>query len=201
MSTYNDHIQKFRNFFNDNVDDINKLIGPHQIIMSTKKNANIGDVLFSGKKFSGTQVRSNAIHPCSKRCLTCPLLALPNQITLENMTYTLYQEGSCKSEDLIYVCVCNICNDFYVGQSIIPLNKRMNNHRTHFNGKPSSSALSQHIQQDHPDMMHNHTKNYTIGILVKCNPLNLTRIEDRIIVDTRADQIHLNRYKPVKSSD
>ena len=101
----------FRKFFNDNVEDINNLIGPHQIIMSTKKNANIGDVLFSGKKFSGTQVRSNATRPCSKRCLTCPLLALPSQVTLENKSYTLYQDGSCKSEDIIYACVCNICND------------------------------------------------------------------------------------------
>ena len=198
VSTFNSHIILFRKFFNDSKHEINELIGPHQIIMSTRKNPNLKDVLFSGKKFAGTQFKSNASKPCSKTCLTCPLLSLPQKITLENSTYFLFQGGSCKSEDLIYVCICKLCNDFYVGQTITPLNIRVNGHRAHFrDGHPEKSALAQHISQDHANMMHEHTNNFKIGILIKSNPLSLNRLEDKFIIDTLADTKHLNRYKPV----
>ena len=198
VSTFNSHINLFRKFFNDSKHEINELIGPHQIIMSTRKNPNLKDILFSGKKFAGTQFKSNASKPCSKTCLTCPLLSLPQKLTLENNTYFLFQGGSCKSEDLIYICICKLCNDFYVGQTITPLNIRVNGHRAHFrDGHPEKSALAQHISQDHANMMHEHTNNFKIGILIKSNPLSLNRLKDKFIIDTLADTKHLNRYKPV----
>ena len=198
VSTFNCHIDSYRTFFNEHKDELNALIGPHKIIMSTRKNPNLKDVLFSGKQFAGTQFRSSSSKPCSKTCLTCPILSLPSKLTLENNTYFLFQGGSCKSEDIIYLCVCKLCNDFYIGQTITPLNIRMNGHRAHFrDGHPELSALAQHIAKDHAHMMHEHTNNYSIGILVKSNPLSLTRLEDRLIRDNLADINHLNKYKPV----
>ena len=198
VTTFNCHVNFYRTFFNESKEDLNALIGPHKIIMSTRKNPNLKDVLFSGKQFAGTQLRSSSSKPCSKTCLTCPILSLPSKVTLENNTYSIFQEGSCKSEDIIYLCICKLCNDFYIGQTITPLNIRMNGHRAHFrDGHPELSALSQHIAKDHAQMMHEHTNNYNIGILIKSNPLSLTRLEDRFIRDTLADSNHLNKYKPV----
>ena len=98
----------------------------------------------------------------------------------------------------IYVCICKLCNNFYIGQAITALNIRINGHRAHFrDAHPEKSALAQHIAQDHANMMHEHTNNFKIGILIKSNPLSLSRLEDRFIIDTLADTKHLNRYKPV----
>ena len=197
VTQFNSHTSIFRNFFNDNSNELNSIIGEHQIIMANRKNPNLGDVLFSGKKFAKSLIQSGPHAPCSARCMTCPRLSpLPKKVTLEDRTYTL-QECCCKTDDAIYVCICELCNDFYIGQTIDPLNIRMNGHRTHFNdGKPELSALAYHITVDHPDMVSYKLNNYIIGLLAKCNPLNLTRRESRFIVDTKADTKHLNRYKP-----
>ena len=41
------------------------------------------------------------------------------------------------------------------------------------------------------------TENFTLGILAHVNPLALSRVEDSYIRETKADTLHLNRYKPV----
>ena len=50
VTQFNSHTSIFRNFFNDNSNELNSIIGEHQIIMANRKNPNLGDVLFSGKK-------------------------------------------------------------------------------------------------------------------------------------------------------
>ena len=138
------------------------------------------------------------MNPCGTRCKTCPMLKMPRKINLENKTFTLYQQGSCKIEDTVYVYICNICKDFYIGKTMTPLNIRNNNHRIHFSdGRPEKSALSQHIYKDHPGMEFKNTENFTLGILAHVNPLALSRVEDSYIRETKADTLHLNRYKPV----
>ena len=199
VTKYNFHAKLFRSFFTNKKIVIENLIGPHRIIMALKKNPNIGDSLFSKKKFAATRVRSSSLSPCRSNCKTCPLLSLENKITLEGRVFSLFTEGSCKSEDVIYVCVCKSCDDFYIGQTITPLNLRMNNHRgAFFDGKPEKSALALHIHKDHPSMVNNHTNNYKVGILAQVNPLSLTKTEDRFIKNTEADKLHLNRYKPLR---
>ena len=198
VTTFNTHIDIIRTFFRENSNELNNLIGPHKIVMALKKNPNLGNVLFSGKKFAATKIRSSSANPCSVRCKTCPLMSLTKQISLENNTYRLYQDGSCKTEDLVYVYVCKICDDFYIGRTITPLNIRTNGHRAHFtDGRPERSALSKHIQVDHPEMFHLHTDNYRVGILAHANPLALDRIENRFVIETDADTKHLNKYKPM----
>ena len=167
--------------------------------MSIKKNPNLGDILFSRKNFASTEITSSSTGPCRKNCMTCPRMNLSGKLILEGKQYTL-QKGSCKTEDIIYVCVCNSCEDFYIGQTLIPFNKRMNNHRTCFKNNAQKSALSKHIELDHPDLMVNTTENFNIGILAKTSPLRLDRLENKFVRDTKADLIHLNRYKPSNSS-
>ena len=108
VTTYNYHAKHFRKFFNDHKAELNNLIGQHKIILSLKKNLNLGDVLFSGKKFANSRITSSAMNPCGTRCKTCPMLKMPRKINLENKTFTLYQQGSCKIEDTVYVYICNI---------------------------------------------------------------------------------------------
>ena len=109
---------------------------------------------FLRKKIANTKIRSNSINPCSARCKTCPLMSLPKKVTLENRTYSLYQEGSFKTEDIVYVYICKTCDDFYIGRTMTPLNKGTNGHRVHFtDGTPEKSALSKHFLVDHPEKL------------------------------------------------
>ena len=198
VTTFNAHVEVFKKFFKDSYDEIKSLIGPHKIILALKKNPNIGNVLFSKKKFANTKIRSNSTNPCSARCKTCPLMSLPKKVTLENRTYNLYQDGSCKTEDIVYVYICKSCDDFYIGRTMTPLNIRTNGHRIHFtDGTPEKSALSKHFLVDHPEKLRFHTDNYRVGILAHSNPLSLDRIENRFVLETDADTKHLNRYKPI----
>ena len=85
-----------------------------------------------------------------------------------------------------------------IGRTITPLNIRTDGRRAHFtDGRPERSALSKHIQVDHPEMFHLHTDNYRVGILDHANPLALDRIENRFVIETDADTKHLNKYKPM----
>ena len=49
VTTFNAHIETFRNFFKDNIDELTNLIGPHKIIMALKKNPNRKCIVFQKK--------------------------------------------------------------------------------------------------------------------------------------------------------
>ena len=63
----------------------------------------------------------------STRCLTCPL-AKPSQI-ISNSNSNNYV-SFCKAFNVIYLIRCNSCSMQYIGQTGIPLHKRINLHRS-----------------------------------------------------------------------
>ena len=77
------------------------------------------------------------IKPCGARsCLTCEILVTDKYYTA-NVTNRKYEvinhsedDLTCKSSNLIYLLTCLRCRIQYVGESITPLNIRMNTHRT-----------------------------------------------------------------------
>ena len=56
-----------------------------------------------------------------KRCKTCPAIGKLGNLTLE---YT-----ACKTSNVIYMIRCGVWDIKYVGQTGLPLNLRINNHR------------------------------------------------------------------------
>ena len=38
--------------------------------------------------------------------------------------------GTCKTYNVIYLVLCTICQKVYIGQTVTPLHKRMNSHRS-----------------------------------------------------------------------
>ena len=76
------------------------------------------------------------------RCKTCPKL-IQNKYFKSNVTNRSYkvinqtQEViTCKSQNLVYLLCCENCNIQYTGETTIPLNERMNIHRTSKTGCP-----------------------------------------------------------------
>ena len=70
------------------------------------------------------------------RCKTCPYLITSStyESNVTNRSYNVINDSdenlSCKSQNVIYLLSCLRCNMQYVGETVIPLNKRINIHRT-----------------------------------------------------------------------
>ena len=78
-------------------------------------------------------------------------------------------KSDCSTECVIYIYVCNICQDnnsFYIhrpnGEQLSE--KRANGHSACFNEKHfKKSALSLHIYKDHPEYISKKLLNYKLG--------------------------------------
>jgi ribosomal protein L31 len=50
------------------------------------------------------------------RCMTCPSLIEGTSFTFKNgQTFTVMQDISCKTKNLVYAIICSNCGEFYVG--------------------------------------------------------------------------------------
>ena len=85
---------------------------------------------------NGNQPAGSGIDRCaSTRCLTCPKLIQKNTFQSNVTHYNCHvvnhsQENlNCHSQNLIYLLSCNNCNIQYVGETALPLHKRINIHR------------------------------------------------------------------------
>ena len=80
--------------------------------------------------------RQPAVRKCRADCLSCPD-TIRSQCVKSSVTGRSFSiinikphEINCKIGNYIYLLTCKQCNVQYVGESIIPVNKRMNLHRT-----------------------------------------------------------------------
>ena len=102
---------------------------------------------------NGTQQSASfTISKCvSKRCLTCPKLILSKSFTsnVTKKTYTIINHSgeniSCHTRNLNYLLVCSNCYVQYVGETALPLHKRINIHRT---AKQGCEYFIKHYRND-----------------------------------------------------
>ena len=87
----------------------------------------------------------------SKRCLTCPKLKV-NKTFESNITQKTYQiinhsrkTISCHTQNLVYLLTCDTCNIQYVGETVLPLHKRINIHRK---AKTGCEHMIKHYKED-----------------------------------------------------
>jgi hypothetical protein len=60
-----------------------------------------------------------SVRKCTdKRCMTCPSLIEGTSFTFKNgWTFTVMQDISCKTKNLVYAIICSNCGEFYVGET------------------------------------------------------------------------------------
>ena len=105
---------------------------------------------------------------------------------------------NCKSSNVIYLAQCTICDpvqdngdsNCYAGQTIQPLHKRVNGHRSRFDVNENlqiweKSALSKHAYESHQD-------NFGIRNFKR---MALNRLEAKTINELRLGVLGLNRMK------
>ena len=113
-----------------------RLVVPRQgkaVVTDFVEDGSPSNIVANGEKL----VASFGISKCSSnRCMTCPKLVFSKQFT-SNVTHKTYdiinhtsENLSCHSQNLVYLLTCSSCNLQYVGETTIPLHRRINIHRT-----------------------------------------------------------------------
>ena len=76
-------------------------------------------------------IKKSSVKKCTdKRCMTCPSLIEGTSFTFKNgRTFTVMQDISCKTKNLVYAIICSNCGEFYVGETKTELRTRMTVHR------------------------------------------------------------------------
>ena len=121
---------------------------PKRLVDSRQDNAVVSNVENAGSPFTPILVANGDQHVASfdilkcnsTRCQTCPKLSLSKTFqsnithqTLQTINHSL-ENLDCHSQNLIYLLTCINCNIQYVGETTIPLHKRINSHRTEKTG-------------------------------------------------------------------
>ena len=102
----------------------------------------------------------------SRGCLTCPNIVQDNEgLCVNGRILSPGIQLNCKSSNVIYLAQCTICDpvqdngdiNCYAGQTIQPLHKRVNSHRSCFDVNENlqiweKSALSKHAYESHQDI-------------------------------------------------
>ena len=94
------------------------------------------------------------IKKCNGRfCGTCPFLEEKNFFH-SNSTGQRHKPSTadqdfltCKSENIIYMIYCQVCNIQYIGETKQKLIRRFSNHKTNINGKKSGQVVHKHFEE------------------------------------------------------
>jgi hypothetical protein len=72
-----------------------------------------------------------AIYKCnSTNCECCHQIITGNSFNINTQIISPNTVINCKSRNVIYILICNVCNELYVGQTNCNLHIRMNGHRS-----------------------------------------------------------------------
>ena len=133
-------------------DKLRKAI-PNPPLVAYRRPPNLRDLLVRAEVKTPTPPTLGDNAPCgSRRCKTCPLIKHTNTFT-SNTTgrrYTIRNQFTCKTKNIVYMISCNKCNKQYVGETENALHIRMNGHRSDITTKKLDKPVAAHFNQpDH----------------------------------------------------
>ena len=138
-----------------NIDQKMKKTFTTKPIMAYRRNQNLGDILGQKTIVNNKVVRKNTSHqigsctPCLSRgenkCCKQIRKTQKFKSNRTKKTYNIFHKVNCKSQWVIYLMECIICQIQYVGKSEWPMNIRVNKHRYDAN-QPDSIDVCQHFQ-------------------------------------------------------
>ena len=126
-------------------------ITPEQIKITYSRIPNLKDKLV--KSNTDFQPKPNLCQPCwQPRCLSFNHMNTSQVISSkEKHSYPIRGNFNCKSNEIIYVMTCNICNIQYVGETSNCMNCRCRGHES-----------SIRTNKDHPVAIHYRSYNHVI---------------------------------------
>ena len=169
--------------FNDSLPPLSKIIRERWSLLTLKKEfenifvepglisfrrpPNIKDLICSNtiredKVFhkNNDKKESKLCQPCnSNRCLCCKQIATTDsfQSHTTKKSYNIWHEVNCKSNFVVYLLECSLCQIQYVGKSEWPFHIRLNNYRHRINSAKIESLLpcEKHFKLNNHDFANN----------------------------------------------
>ena len=189
----------FKFLVKDIEQDIKAVFGDISVKIATRKCSSIGNLVIKNKSLCMSKDSESVNQKCGdKRCMICPLMVTTNSVVVNNRELLIPQNLNCKSKEVIYLCICNECenNNAYFGQTIQKQHNRMSGHREKFNiNKYEKSALSMHAYDTHEGDIT--LADFSIAVLKKVPPRRLKRQEYMFIDKFDTQTKGLNRYQVI----
>ena len=112
---------------------MSKVLSKKKTINSKRQPKNLKRLL-SSSKFDFIPCIPSVKKCSDKRCKTCPNIIEGSTISFKNgKNFTVRQDMSCKTRNLIYSAICKNCEEFYIGETKLELKTRMTLHRQQTN--------------------------------------------------------------------
>ena len=194
---YFDGIVEFKKLIHELEDDFKSIMGEVKIVFAIKKGKSIGNSVVKNKSLCFDVDTHAPNQKCNAGgCLQCPLVVNTRKMVINNKTILIPGNLNCKSNNVVYLWRCKICNveNCYFGRTTQKCHMRTNGHRDCFNSENfSKSALSMHARDEHTDDIS--LGNFEIAIVKQIPPRNIKREEFRFIDKYRTQSLGMNRYK------
>lgn len=207
--TYNKNLPNFKKAIDDNwkILSINPELAPifqDKPILAFRRNPNLRNLLchhklknnkpvIPGDSKTGrcTPCLSHARNKCCKQMISTDHFI--NRKT--NQKFFIRHNLNCKSDKVIYLIECTLCDKGYVGKSETPSNLRTNNHRCDAN-KADSIGVDKHFFDNKNHNFEKHAKIILIERLK--NAENMTKEEITYNLEKREDfwMLKLNTLQP-----
>ena len=179
-------------------------------LIAARKGRSVASVVVKNNQLCATSetTSSSGGQRCGSRgCLTCPTIVQDNEgLCVNGRILSPGIQLNCKSSNVIYLAQCTICDpvqdngdiNCYVGQTIQPLHKRVNGHRSCFDVNENlqiweKSALSKHAYESHQDNFD--IRNFKIMAYRQGCTTSLNRLEAKTINELRLGVLGLHRMK------
>ena len=172
-------------------------MGEVKIVFAIKKGKSIGNSVVKNKSLCfdlDTHTPNQKYN--AGGCLQCPLVVNTRKMVINSKTIFIPDNLNCKSNNIVYLWRCKICNvkNCYFGKTTQKYRMRTNGHRDCFSsGNFSKSALSMHARDKHTNDIS--LENFEIAIVKQIPPRNIRREEFRFIDKYRTQGLGMNRYK------
>ena len=99
----------------------------------------------NGLKQQALGTKRGTAEKCNGRgCKTCNMLLRVPKVIVNNKSIKL-SKGSCKSNNICYLAICDICKKPYTGRTIDPLHVRVNGHRSHYKDVLKKTAANEEL--------------------------------------------------------
>lgn len=162
-----------------------------------KKRSAIGSSVVRNKQLSFPNNTISTDQRCNGRgCRQCPSTIDRPNVTVNNISVPISKSLNCKSKNVIYLWLCNLCSgtEAYFGRTTQECRNRSSGHRHCFSeDKWEKSALSMHAKDMHENDFS--LNNFSVAVIKKVSPQNLRREEFRFIDKYKTIPLGLNRYK------
>ena len=158
----------------------------------------------NGLKQQALGTKRGTAEKCNGRgCKTCKMLLRVPKVIVGKKTIKL-SKGSCKSNNICYIALCDICKKPYTGRTVDFLHARVTGHRSHYKEVLKKTAeneeldlnsdlyqLGLHLHFDHgftePEAFDQHIK---FGILEVVNPVEIDKKEFKWMHNINSFQPH-----------